>query len=191
MRMWRTVSGATVFLLALGTGCHQPDQEAAEPEEMEAGLPDTPEESMVIDTTAEAVWAYLLEENYPEEWSFWPDRSPYYEGMEPHGALLNTYLNDLAVAGLTAVRDDPSRDDLPFGAVLVKENYAPDSTLAAITVMMKVEGYDPQHHDWFWMKRLPDGTVEASGRVEGCIDCHSDASRSWDYLMTAADQWGS
>jgi hypothetical protein len=158
---------------------------------MEAGLPDTAEESMVIDTTADAVWAFLQDANYQEEWSFWPDRSPYYEGTEPHGALLNTYLNDLAMSGLAAVRNDPARDDFPFGAILVKENYTPDSTLAATTVMMKVESYDPEHHDWFWMKRLQDGTVEASGRVESCIACHSSASEEWDYLMTAADQWGS
>lgn len=32
---------------------------------------------------------------------------------------------------------------MPSGAILVKENYMPDSTLAATTVMYKVDGFDP------------------------------------------------
>jgi len=192
MNVPRVIYGLTMVFcaLALGSGCQQPDQDVGEPA-TEMDMSDLIEDSMAIDTTAEAVWAFLENANYREGWTFWPGRSLFYEGTRPHGALLNTYLNDLALSGLAEMREDSTRHDLPSGAMLVKENYLPDSTLASITVLMKVENYDPDHHDWFWMKRLPDGTVEASGRVESCISCHTAASEDWDYLMTAADQWGS
>jgi hypothetical protein len=74
---------------------------------------------------------------------------------------------------------------MPVGAIVVKENYTPDSTLAATTVMYKVSGYDPEAGDWFYLKRLADGTVEASGRVAGCQGCHAQRADN-DYLFTGA-----
>ena len=47
--------------------------------------------------------------------------------------------------------------------------------------MYKVEGYNPEHNDWFWLKVLADGTVDCDGRVEGCQECHS-ALKSNDYV---------
>jgi len=44
------------------------------------------------------------------------------------------------------------------------------------------QGCDGEHGDWFWMKRLVDGTVEAEGRVEGCISCHEQAAARDDLL---------
>jgi hypothetical protein len=139
---------------------------------------------MAPDATPEAVWSHLEDAQYQASWSFWPGREPYYSGTEPHGALLNTYLNELASEGLQAMLTQEAVTELPYGSILVKQNHMPDSTLAAVTVMYKVEGYDPEHKDWWWMKRLADGTVEASGQPEGCITCHLQA-RDWDYLITA------
>ena len=51
--------------------------------------------------------------------------------------LLTTYLNDVA---LQALSSGASR--MAPGAIVVKENYMPDSTLAAVTTMFKVEGYN-------------------------------------------------
>lgn len=65
----------------------------------------------------------------------------------------------------------------------------PDSTLAATTVMLKAPGYDAEHADWFWAKYAPDGSVQASGRVETCAGCHA-AAKSYDYLMTRMAQSG-
>ena len=191
MMVRRMISSLMVLFLvmAVGWAC-QPDEE----ERMEPGTEEMVLEPMMeaapADTTARAVWSYLEEQAYQDNWPLWPGKARLYQGTEPHGALLTTYVNDSAMVGLTALRTDPLVDDLPFGSMVVKENYLPDSTLAAVTVMMKAEGYDPAHHDWFWMKQLADGTVEASGRVQSCIDCHSEALNNWDYLMTALDQWG-
>ena len=41
-------------------------------------------------------------------------------------------------------------------------------------------GTDSEHRDWFWMKRLPDGTGEASGRTASCQECRADASDTDD-----------
>ncbi len=143
-----------------------------------------------VDTTAEAIHAYLQSEDYRANWSIWPGLDPYYGGSAPHGRLLTTYVNDPAQQGLQAMEDGEA-DDLPFGAIVVKENFMPDSSLAAVTVMYKHEGYNPSHNDWFWVKRLADGTVEASGRVETCIGCHADEGGSdHDYLRTAAEMAG-
>jgi hypothetical protein len=62
---------------------------------------------------------------------------------------------------------------MPAGAMIVKENYGPDKkTLMAVTPMYKVKGYNPDAGDWFWAKYGPDGADMASGKVQGCIDCH-------------------
>ena len=67
---------------------------------------------------------------------------------------------------------------------LKKENYTADKKLAALTVMYKVKGYNPQAGDWFWAKYLPDGKIAAEGRVDACIQCHSMAKAN-DYIMIA------
>ncbi len=131
------------------------------------------------DTTAERLWAYLESADY-KTWPMWPGKTAHYAGTEPHGALLTTYVNTLALDAITN-----GAGMMPVGTILVKENYMPDSTLAAVTVLYKSAGYDGAHHDWFWMKRLANGTVEASGRVAMCISCHGGKEGN-DYIMTAA-----
>lgn len=149
--------------------------QSAEPATMRADHPDT---------TAEAVWSHLQEQEYENNWEMWPEKEPYYEGVEPHGALLNTYVNSLAQEGLTG-----NDSTLPDRSIIVKENYMPDSTLAATTVMYKVPGYDPENNDWWWLKRTADGEVEASGRAQGCISCHGTAEEN-DYVLTGTLQSG-
>jgi len=129
--------------------------------------------------TAAEVWNYLERANYQKNWQFWPGKDALYKGQEPHGMLLTTYVNALA---LEALRSKAAA--MPTGAVIVKENYSPDEELAAVTVMYKApNGYSSEHNDWFWLKRLPNGEVEASGKVAGCQDCHG-ASKKRDYLLT-------
>ncbi len=78
----------------------------------------------------------------------------------------------------------------PAGVIIVMENYAPDSTLSGITVMYRVGGYDPEHDDWWWMKRRADGTVEVAGRAAVCIGCHGGGDDA-DYIMTEELELGS
>ena len=136
------------------------------------------------DTTGAAVWQYLQSQDHETNWQIWPEKGKLYTGQEPHGMLLTTYLNDIAYSALTN-----GAGQFPPGAIIVKENYMPDSTLAAVTTMYKVRGYNPGAANWFWVKHLPDGSVDgggmAQGRVEGCIGCHA-AQRDNDYVYTAS-----
>jgi hypothetical protein len=130
------------------------------------------------DTTAASLWTHLEDVDYTNAWAMWPEKGALYEGQEPHGMLLTTYVNEVAMAALT-----DHTDRMGAGAIIVKENYMPDSTLAAVTVMYKVAGYNPGAADWFFLKRLADGTVAASGRVASCQGCHVQAAAN-DYLFT-------
>ena len=137
------------------------------------------------DTTGAAIWAHLQAESYQDGWALYPGTSELYEGTEPHGMLLTTYLNGAAAAAL-----ERDADRLPDGAIVVKENYTPGGELAAVTVLYTRDGYNPDHHDWFFSKHLPDGSLDRApngmameGRVPGCQACHS-AQRANDYLYT-------
>lgn len=131
------------------------------------------------DTTAEALWAHLSAADYQATWALWPGKGKLYPGTEPHGMLLTTYVNQAALDVVTA-----RSGSLPVGAVIVKENHMPDSTLAAVTVMYKAAaGYDTEHRDWFWLKRNADGTIDMQGRGGMCATCHA-AQASNDYVFT-------
>jgi hypothetical protein len=128
----------------------------------------------------------------------WPMKSDFYEGQEPHGAILRMYYNMVSVEGI------------PYH-VIIKDNYGgenatisrvrnnPGNYLGSVTVMVqREEGYDPEHNNWFWAKYLPDGTMDKNpkgiplagkvakmggGEVAGCIGCHQNAAGE-DYLFT-------
>jgi hypothetical protein len=126
-----------------------------------------------------ALQEFLTQANYQQTWKMWPGKEALYQGTEPHGVLLTTYVNDAALAAI-----EGKQGKLPAGSLIVKENYGPDKNLMALTIMYRVEGYNPDAGDWFWLKYLPDGTVEAEGKVEACIACHG-TKKDNDYIMTA------
>ncbi|MBI2831594.1 MAG: cytochrome P460 family protein [Chloroflexi bacterium] len=113
------------------------------------------------------------------EWKMWPGKQALYPGTEPHGMLLTTYVTDGAFSAITG-----KIGNIPEGGIIVKENYMPDRTLAAITVMYKVKGYDSANNDWFWLKYAPDGTIDVQGKVQMCIDCHGQQKAN-DYIWTS------
>jgi hypothetical protein len=140
------------------------------------------------DTTGAAIWAHLEEQDYRANWSLWPGTEPFYKGNQPHGMLLTTYVNDVASRAISG-----GASLMPNGAIIVKENYMPNRQLAAITVMYKRDGYNGEHHDWFFTKFLPSGEMDRmemngvsmpmEGRLPGCQNCHI-AKRDNDYLYT-------
>ena len=126
---------------------------------------------------AAALNSYIIKLDPYTRWELWPGKGKLYKGTEPHGSLLTTYVNDAAyrsAKGKTAMTD---------GAIIVKENYTSDKKLIALTVMYKIKGYNPESGDWFWAKYTPEGKVETSGRVKGCIDCHA-AKKDNDYIYS-------
>lgn len=140
---------------------------------------------------AAKLWNKIQEAEYRNNWSLFPGKGKLYKGTEPHGMLLTTYVNDTAEEGLKS-----GVKELAKGSILIKENYMPDKTLAAITVMEKTgEGKD----DWFWAKYNPDGTLAtmemekdgqktevpvAGGKKTMCASCHSASTGGVYNIMT-------
>ena len=142
---------------------------------------------------AAKLWNSIQKDDYRDTWKLYPGKGKLYKGQHPHGAFLTTYVNGPAMEGLTS-----GAKELPYGSILIKENYKPDKTLAAITVMERVKGYNPDAGDWFWVKFSPTGeiltkdvekdgkkkTVSLAGKPKGCIGCHTASIAGIQYIMT-------
>ncbi|WP_372885081.1 hypothetical protein [Shimia sp.] len=140
---------------------------------------------------AARLWAVMDEMNLVGEGMI---RAFPYDGVAPHGMMLETFYTSATVDGHS-------------GDLLVKRNYGPegvtsdavlqdpDKHLGAVTVMFRREsGYDADNQDWFWVKYLPDGSLDknpkgmrlagrvAKGADAGCIACHSGEA---DYVFTS------
>ncbi len=140
---------------------------------------------------ASELWNRIQGAKYTENWALFPGKRQLYKGTEPHGMLLTTYVNKTAEEGLTS-----GAKELSKGSILIKENYMPDKTLAAITVMDKTgAGKD----DWFWVKYNPDGTIAtmemekdgrkttmavAGGQQTMCAMCHASSLSGIHNIMT-------
>jgi len=120
---------------------------------------------------------YIMEGSPYTKWKLFPGTTKLYKGTEPHGVLLTTYVNDVAMDSIK------KKKVLAEGSIIVKENYMPDKKLAALTVMYKVKGFNPEAGDWFWLKAMPDGKVDGSGKMNMCIQCHTEAAAA-DFLFT-------
>jgi len=124
------------------------------------------------------LWKYISEDNPYQGWGFWPGRYGISPGKSPHGAYVKIYANSIA---LKAAREGRT---MPYGSIIVKENYGKDKkTLMVVTPMYKVKGYDPEAGDWFWGKYGPNGKVMKAGKVKGCINCHR-VRQSKDWIFT-------
>jgi hypothetical protein len=158
--------GALVFLLGLAAAAH------AIHETM-------PSETMVAMPGPDAakLSEYIIRHDPYKSWGLWPGKGELYKGSEPHGALLTTYVNYVAMG---AIREKKGMGE---GAIIAKENYDAGGKFVALTVMYKIKGYNPGAGDWFWAKYGPDWKVMASGRVEDCIKCHS-VKKDNDFIYT-------
>jgi hypothetical protein len=102
-------------LVACSAG-EQAQEEEAPPAEAAA----TAMAATMPDTTAAALWSHLEEVDYRAAWALWPEKGELYTGQQPHGMLLTTYLNQVAMDALTG-----KAGTMPAGAIVVKENYMP------------------------------------------------------------------
>lgn len=174
---------ATVLVMAAACGGSGDEPSDSPPNaSSETAIETARSTSVLPDTTGDAVWAMLIDADYRDTWTLWPGLGELYTGNEPHGMLLTTYMNDVALDAL-----ESQAGSMPVGAVLVKENYMPDSTLAATTVMVKRDlAYNPEHNGWWWLKRLADGTNEVEGRGAGCQSCHGGQAADNDYVVSGS-----
>ena len=126
--------------------------------------------------TAEKLWNIITKEDPYKNWGNWPDHKGIQKGAAPHGPLHEVFVNKTGL----------SKEGYPKldGTIIVKENMTEDKKLAAITVMYKVKDYNPEGGNWFWAKFAPDGNVDKSGKVAGCIGCHG-SRKDHDYIMVS------
>lgn len=146
-----------IVLLAM-LGCAEQEEEAFTAETVNAG----------------ELYTMFTQDMPYTDWSFWAGAEGLMEGKAPHGAFIKNFVNDKAMK--------PVGGAYPYGSLIVKENYMPDTTLAKLTIMYKVRGYNPDGGDWFWAVYGADGKVEAEGKIEGCMGCHR-ARQAQDFVF--------
>jgi hypothetical protein len=173
-RLLIILSGSLLFTLACGAAA-TPTPTAAPPSPTPAPVAASSASAMA---EAAELWQVLQDANYQDNWATVPGKGTMYEGQPPHGAFLSTYLSPEAAEGMNM-----KTGTMPDEAVIVKENYKPDQTLDAVTVMYKEAGFDPAHGDWFWAKFAPDGQVQEAGKVAGCAACHGSVESN-DFIFT-------
>jgi len=130
--------------------------------------PATAADEMLPKTDGATVYQYITQTNPYQQWALFPGKEKLYVGKHPHGAFLTTHVNEVALKGI-----QDKAGTLPEGSIIVKENYTSEKKLAAVTVMYRTHGYDPNAGDWFWAKYKANGSIEKEGKVQGCIGCHA------------------
>ncbi|MGB2905918.1 MAG: cytochrome P460 family protein [Candidatus Aminicenantaceae bacterium] len=123
---------------------------------------------------AAALWEYITKESPYKDWGFWDDHKDIQPGNSPHGPFHRVYVNEV----LLKTDGTPA----PYGSIQVKESFDSNKKLTALTVMYKIEGFNPEGGDWFWARYSLDGKANPAGKVQGCIGCHAVKSGN-DYII--------
>lgn len=170
-----------LLLILAAAGCEPAPIVGPDPEEALLDSPETDVEFSDLLPVAAAgpVLAYLERERFREMWELWPGTAAEHPGAEPHGLMLTTYVNRLALEGI-----ETRNGAMPVGAMIVKDNFSAEGDLVATTLMYKRAGEQSDPSGWFWMKWQPDNTIDAAGPVEGCRSCHGMAQGN-DFILTA------
>jgi len=122
----------------------------------------------------DTLWQHITVESPYTDWQFWPDHQGMQPGRAPHGPLHKVYVNNRAL--------NSSRPPVQYGSIAVKENYSKKKELKAITVMYKLQGYNPGDGDWYWAKFSPEGKVDKYGKPGGCVGCHGTRAAN-DFIL--------
>ena len=159
-----SVGGVALALLFVVTGC------PAVP-----GAVDTVEDS----PTGAKLFTRIMQDDPYQEWTQFPDHQGTFSSVLPHGPMSQVFINGEVESALANFDGT-----LPDGSIIVKENVgtSPDVTEAALTVMWKIQGFDPANNDWFWANMTPEGEIVAEGKVQGCTACHG-GSRANDFVF--------
>ncbi|MCP4118691.1 MAG: cytochrome P460 family protein [Desulfobacteraceae bacterium] len=121
-----------------------------------------------------ALWHHITVESPYQQWQFWPDHQGMQPGRAPHGPRHKVYVNDRAI--------NSKSPPVQYGSIAVKENYSKKNVLKAITVMYKIDGYNPDANDWFWAKYTPQGKADKYGKPKGCVGCHGTRAKN-DFIL--------
>lgn len=130
--------------------------------------------------TGTALWERITVTDPYENWGQFPDAPGTIESAAPHGPFANVFINTTAASAV-----DNFTGQLPNDSIIVKESF--DETMGeagdSITVMWKVQGFDPANNDWFWGRFAFDGTILAEGSIAGCVNCHGGGARANDFIF--------
>lgn len=123
---------------------------------------------------AAALWEYITKESPYKEWGFWGDHKDIQPGNSPHGPFHRVYVNEVLLKAEGA--------PVPYGSIQVKESFDSNKKQTALTVMYKIEGFNPEGGDWYWARYSLDGKAGPMGKVQGCIGCHAVKAGN-DYIL--------
>jgi len=123
---------------------------------------------------AAALWEYITKESPYKEWGFWDDHKDILSGNSPHGPFHRVYVNEVLLKADGA--------PVPYGSIQVKESFDSNKKPTALTVMYKIEGFNPEGGDWFWARYTLEGKAGPAGKVQGCIGCHAVKAGN-DYIL--------
>lgn len=140
-----------------------------------ATRPQTPEE--FYDT----FWRYLVKKDAAyNTWKALDHEPPKDEIENPHSTVSRTYANEVAAK-------DP--ESLPFGSILVREDYDDKRKRQSISVLYRVKDYDKEHGNWYYLRFTETGSVmkgkdnkPLAGKAASCIECHAKAGGT-DYVF--------
>ncbi len=137
-----------------------------------------PSAAQLIDTRPEKFFEYITVADPYKEWQAWPGKDGPYRGEAAygHGTLIMTYVN------LPALRSISRKNGMADGSIIVVENYS-ENVLQTLTTMYKVNGFNRDGGDWYWLEATPAGRIINSGKVQACVDCHR-ARAANDYIWT-------
>ena len=138
---------------------------------------DLSEELSASDDIARELWTEI---ETLDTWSHYEGWEGIVESSSVHGDFVQIWLNSEALMAITA------GETMPDGSILLKETFddAEGNELKDITVMKKIDGYNPSGSDWYWAQYLEDGTVQTSGSPDMCIGCHSSGE---DYVRFTSE----
>lgn len=127
--------------------------------------------------TPELLYAAITEDDPYSSWESWPGYEGKHTGFSQHGDDHIIYINEIIADALPL-----ESAEIPVGGIIVKENFSDAEGLIALTVMVKLEGFDEESGNWYWGKfTLQDGE-KVCGKIEDCISCHVSMKQN-DYLM--------
>ena len=103
----------------------------------------------------------------------------YQTSRHPVPAYVRYYVNDLGMSDI---------DHPPNGSIFVKEQFDEDKRFLNLTVMKKIDGYDPDNADWYWAITDADRKVTNAGKLDtswtsSCISCHKRGDGGGDLLF--------
>ena len=160
----------SVLLLMAGVAVAYPQGSgSSRSDPARATRPQTPEE--FYDT----FWRYLVKKDAAyNTWKALDHEPPNDEIVNPHGTVSRTYANEVAAK---------DAENLPFGSILVREDYDDKRKRQSISVLYRVKDYDKEHGNWYYLRFTETGAImkgqdtkPLAGKVASCIECHAKAS---------------